>query len=112
MLIVFIQDGERLPGWGSLDEMAQAAFSDQSSTALPVANEVNDIHARLAERGEVELSLDSTQWRIVILIGLFGVRHQPVQVDVGIDFLPCLPVEILRVDLKDFHDQRRDVLDV
>jgi len=30
----------------------------------------------------------------------------------GVDFALVLAVIVLRVDLEDFHDQRRDVLDV
>ena len=110
--IALIDDGDDLPRGARGDERPQPALADQRPAALAGADEVDDVHARLVQLRELELASHPPQRRLGVVEREFNVRHQAVEVDVGVDLAFLILVEIGRVDLEDLHDQGRHVLDV
>ena len=92
--------------------MTQPSLADQRPRTAAVPDEIDHVHARLAELRELKLARHAAQRGLVVRVCLFDIRHQPVEVDVGIDLAQRVAVVVLRVDLEDLHDQRADVLDV
>ena len=51
------------------------------------------------------------QRRLFRLVDLLGVRHEPVEVDIGVDLAELRAVEVRRVHLEHLHQQGRGILD-
>ena len=109
--ILFIQHREHVPGRGGAHQMPQLALADHGSAALAVADEVDDIHARLGQLRKLKTPAHAPQRRLGILVCLLLVGHQPIEVHVRVHVRLVLTVEVGRVDLVDLDDQRLHVLD-
>ncbi len=92
--------------------VAQLTLADHGTTVLPVADEVNHVHAGLGQFRKLEVPRHPTDRWLLILEGLFGVRHQTIQIDVRIHLPLILLIEVEGVDFVDLHDQCRHVLHV
>ena len=102
--ILFIQHREHVTGRGGADQMPQLALADHGPAALAVADEVDHVDARLRQLRELKMPAHAPQRRLRILVGLFLVGHQPIEVDVRVDVRLVLAIEVGRVDLVDLDD--------
>ena len=107
-----INHGKHLTCGGHLTEHLQSAFSNQRPAAFPAGNKVNDVNTTFFELREFELTFFPQGRGLIVRKCLFVIWHQPVQVDVRIDFTFVSAIVVLRVDFKYFDDQRFDILQV
>ena len=54
-LVLLVEHGEDLPGHTRADEELQLSFVDQGAARLAVADEIDDVHAAMVQRGELEM---------------------------------------------------------
>ena len=92
--------------------MSQSPLANQGPAAATVANEVNNIHARFTQLWKIKLARHAAQRRFIVGKGLLNIGDQAIQIDVGVDFFQLVTIVVTSVDLKNFHDQCTDVLDV
>ena len=111
VLVVFVDYPELVARRTHFLEHPQVALRDECPTALPVADELDDVDATLVQFGEIELPLGSQHGGILVLEDPLPGRRQTVQVDRGVDGLEVSAVEVEGVDLEGLDQERVDVLD-
>ena len=111
ILVVFVDDPELVARRTHFLENPQVALRDECTTALPVADELDDVDATLVKFGEIELPLGSPHGGILVLEDSLPGRRQTVQVDRGVAGLEVSAVEVEGVDLESLDQKRVDVLD-
>ncbi len=110
LLAVFVVDGEDMAEHRVLGDEVQATFVDHRAARFAVANEIDHIHARLVEPGELEVPLHPTQRAFLVRVDFLFVGNEAIQVDRCFDFVESCPIVAGRVDLEDFDDQFSGVL--
>ena len=106
-----IDDRHHLAYPGGGEERPQPPLADERPAALAGADKVDHVDAGPVELGELEAAGNAPQRRFRVGVGLLGVGHQAVEVDVGVHLPLVQPVEIERVDREDLDQQAGHVLD-
>ncbi len=80
-----IEHLEYVPGSAETLDRAECALADHRAAGHAVADELDDVHARLREAREFERTSNAPQRRFVVLEGPLLVRDEAVEVDRRVD---------------------------
>ena len=106
----FVIDAQDLARRGRALDHAQLALVDDRAAGDAAADEVDDVGARPAQLGQVEDPAHAPHRRLVVLVALFEVGDDPVELDGRVDRLLTLDVVAEAVDLEHLDEQVLHVL--
>ena len=112
LLILLVEHREDLPGRSGANHEFQLSFANQRPAAAAIADEIDNVHARLLQFRELEATTDSVERGVVVSVRGLAVRDQSVEIHVGVHLAQLLRIEVPRVNLEHLHNQRANILDV
>ena len=112
VLSAFIEHGERKPRRPRPLHEPQRALVDHRAARHAVANELDDVDARLPQRVELECTAHAANRRLRELGDLLLVGNESIEIDRRVDGLALVAQVCGSVDAIQLHEQHRHVLDV